>query len=57
MFSPDANNANLPAYPGIDALDLSPSKVTAVPEPITLSLFSTGLAGAVTLRRRKKKAA
>jgi PEP-CTERM motif len=27
---------------------------TAVPEPITLSLFSAGLAGAVALRRRKK---
>lgn len=29
----------------------------AVPEPITLSLFSAGLAGAVAMRRRKKKAA
>lgn len=29
---------------------------TAVPEPITLSLFGAGLAGAVAMRRRKKKA-
>jgi hypothetical protein len=28
-----------------------------VPEPLTLSLFSAGLAGAVAMRRRKKKAA
>ena len=28
-----------------------------VPEPITLSLFSAGLAGSVALRRRRKKAA
>jgi hypothetical protein len=30
---------------------------TLVPEPITASLFGVGLAGAVTMRRRKKKAA
>ena len=28
--------------------------VVGVPEPITLSLFATGLAGAVAMRRRKK---
>lgn len=31
-------------------------QATAVPEPITLSLFGAGLAGAVAMRRRKKKA-
>jgi PEP-CTERM motif len=30
---------------------------SAVPEPLTLSLFGAGLAGAAALRRRKKKAA
>jgi PEP-CTERM motif len=30
---------------------------TAVPEPITLTLFGTGLAGAMSLRRRKKQPA
>ena len=29
----------------------------AVPEPLTLSLFGAGLAGAAALRRRKKKMA
>lgn len=30
---------------------------TPVPEPVTMSLFTAGLAGVVTLRRRKKKVA
>jgi hypothetical protein len=30
---------------------------TPVPEPVTLSLFGTGLAGAIAMRRRKKKTA
>ena len=30
--------------------------VSAVPEPLTLSLFGAGLAGAIAMRRRKKKA-
>ena len=29
--------------------------ITSVPEPVTLSLFGAGLAGAAALRRRKKK--
>jgi hypothetical protein len=33
------------------------SDIDAVPEPLTLSLFGAGLAGAVAVRRRKKKAA
>ena len=32
-------------------------RVTEVPEPLTLSLFGAGLAGAAALRRRKKKSA
>jgi hypothetical protein len=31
--------------------------VAAIPEPVTLSVFGVGLAGAAALRRRKKKAA
>ena len=30
--------------------------VTEVPEPLTLSLFAVGLAGAASLRRRSRKA-
>ena len=33
------------------------SAATAVPEPFTLSLFGAGFAGAVAMRRRKKKPA
>ena len=32
-----------------------PNGVGAVPEPITISLFGAGVAGAVAVRRRKKK--
>lgn len=35
---------------------LSGPTTTAVPEPLTLSLFGAGLAGAAALRRRSKKA-
>ena len=38
-------------------LDLGPAPVTSVPEPGTLALFGAGLAGAIAMRRRKKKAA
>lgn len=33
---------------------VTPTAATSVPEPITLSLFGAGLAGAVAMRRRKK---
>ena len=33
------------------------ANVSTIPEPLTLSLFSVGVAGAAALRRRKKKAA
>jgi hypothetical protein len=38
----------------IDTLSATPRVGTPVPEPITLSVFGLGLAGAVGLRRRKK---
>jgi hypothetical protein len=36
-------------------LTIDTSAATAVPEPLTLSLFGAGVAGALTVRRRKKK--
>jgi hypothetical protein len=41
----------------LDDVSLSVSDRTAVPEPLTLSLFGAGLAGAAALRRRKAKKA
>jgi hypothetical protein len=35
----------------------SQASATAVPEPLTLSIFGVGVAGAAALRRRKKKSA
>jgi hypothetical protein len=35
-------------------IELASASVGAVPEPITLSLFGAGLAGAVAMRRRRK---
>ena len=54
----DANGD--PLTPFGFAFDITQFKLansTAVPEPITLSLFGAGLAGAVATRRRKKKTA
>lgn len=51
----DASGANTNSIDGI--LDsISVNAVRAVPEPLTLSLFGAGLAGAAGLRRRKIKA-
>jgi len=33
------------------------SDIQAVPEPVSISLFGTGLAGAIAMRRRRRKAA
>jgi hypothetical protein len=45
------------AYIGLDNVSVTGSTIgTAVPEPVTHSLFGTGHAGAFALRRRKKKA-
>lgn len=50
-----ANLQMLSLVPGQKLIiDFVPTS-TAVPEPLTLSLFGAGLAGAVAMRRRKKK--
>jgi hypothetical protein len=42
---------------GLDDIALSTTApVSTVPEPLTLSIFAAGLAGAAALRRRKTKA-
>jgi hypothetical protein len=45
------NGREVPSWYDLDNVDVEP---TVVPEPFTLSLFGTGLAGAVAIRRRKK---
>lgn len=40
-----------------DRLRFGGAAVRQVPEPLTLSLFGTGLAGAIAMRRRKNKSA
>ena len=48
-----SGNANI----GSTLFGFQVSRATPVPEPITLSLFGTGVAGALAARRRKKKIA
>ena len=38
------------------SLDVTGATITDVPEPVTLSLFGTGLAAAAAMRRRRKRA-
>lgn len=40
---------------GVDNVSISERGFTGVPEPLTLSLFGAGLAGAIALSRRRKK--
>jgi len=44
-----------PAGTGYDTISFTSAAVTTVPEPLTLSLFSAGLAGTMAMRRRKAK--
>lgn len=49
------DGVNLGGQEGIIfSADISTASTTAVPEPVTLSLFGAGLAGVLTVRRRKK---
>ena len=48
---------NSPFGHGSESFDITGTGVSALPEPLTLSLFGSGLAGAIAMRRRKKKAA
>jgi len=45
------------ASDGAESFFLVPTTTTQVPEPLTLSLFGAGLAGAAVIRRRKAKKA
>jgi PEP-CTERM motif len=45
------------ASPLVDSISYTTTASNPVPEPITLSLFGMGLAGAIAMRRRKKKVA
>jgi hypothetical protein len=50
------SSRNDPGFLGLDDVVVAPGSAT-VPEPLTLSLFGAGVAGAVALRRRKKASA
>jgi hypothetical protein len=50
-------SANSVTTTSLAALDVTFARTTSVPEPLTMSLFGTGLAGATVARRRKKKIA
>ena len=53
----DGENSYDPLNVGYDTSDAIQFAGASVPEPLTLSLFGAGLAGAVAVRRRKKKSA
>ena len=53
----DGENFYDPLNVGYDTSDAIQFAGATVPEPLTLSLFGAGLAGAAALRRRKKRAA
>jgi hypothetical protein len=55
LFSTDLFLTNIVLSPTSFQVTAVPDDVTAIPEPLTLSLFSTGLAGAISMRRRKAK--
>ena len=60
---PPTTDYLLVPFGSLDANTASPSvgsfliRNTKVPEPVTLSLFASGLAGAIGLRRRRKNPA
>jgi hypothetical protein len=55
QFNAINNGAPYAGFPALGFWTASFPTVTAVPEPLTLSLFAAGLAGVGALRRRKMK--
>jgi hypothetical protein len=55
-FSVVVTDTGPPSALLVEFTDSSVRAATAVPEPLTLSLFGAGLAGAAAMRRRKKAA-
>ena len=57
VYSGTANTENCDIAPVWDVCGQNGNTLSVIPEPITLSLFGAGLAGAAALRRRKAKKA